>query len=367
MIKNLCFFTGSQGLAGGTERACADVANTLDDAGYSVTILSQYNGCRSSYTVNNNVKLKELSSERSRGIIGYFKTSWKAFLFVVKNRPDALIAVESQSFLFLILCFFLPSRPAVINWEHFNASINLGRVSRSFARRLAAKFADYIVVLSDYDLGLWENNLGTPTSKLRRIYNLNPYDERQSELPVKSFKDGSLSLIAVGRLTEQKGFDLLVDAWARIPAEARSKWHLKIFGEGPDRVALSQKIAALGLDDEVFLAGQCNDIAQEYMKADIFVLPSRFEGFGLVLVEALSFGLPVISFDCPAGPAEILHDGVNGLLVPPSNIDELANALTKFMNDDSVRADFASKTHVGLERFSSSAIREQWQDLIRHC
>src|SRR5690554_2374496 len=151
MNKKVCFFTGSQALRGGTERACSDVANTLDRAGYSVTILSQYNGTKSSYEVGSEIRLKELYSTRPAGPLGYFKTSWSLFRFIKKNRPDVVVAVESLSFLFLLSVFFVKNRPFLVNWEHFNAKIDLGLKSRNLARRLAVWVSDQIVVLSDKD------------------------------------------------------------------------------------------------------------------------------------------------------------------------------------------------------------------------
>lgn len=363
--SKVLFFTGSQSLMGGTERACANTARLLSQNNFSVSVLSLYEGKRSGYPLPKKVELHELYETRPKGVIGFLGGVWRLYRFVRQQKPDVVVAVESISFLYFLSLIFRRQRPTLINWEHFNAGITLGRYSRQLARKLAIRFADQIVVLSDYDVDLWQKELSAPPGKLRRIYNVNPYEGRLATPVSKLNGQGRHSVIAAGRLTAQKGFDLLIEAWAKIPMDVRSTWQLKIFGEGPDRAALSQQITVLGLDSEVSLPGQCGDIAEEYMVADVFVLPSRFEGFGLVLIEALSFGLPVISFDCPAGPSEIVQDGVNGRLVPPLDPRELAYALAQLMSDEADRKAISSKTFAGLERFSSQIIGVQWQDLVR--
>jgi len=366
VTSKVVFFTGSQSLMGGTERACANTARLLSECDQAVGILSLYRGKNSGYQIPEAVELHELYDARPKGLTGFLGGAWRLYRFVKREKPDYVVAVESISFLYLLSLFASPRRPVLINWEHFNASITLGRFSRKLARTLAVWFADQIVVLSDHDLFLWQKKLGAPSSKLKRIYNPNPYEGPLSTMPAESFEDGRLSVIAAGRLTAQKGFDLLVEAWAKVPEEVRSGWQLKIFGDGPDRASLSKQIVNFGLGDEILLLGQCDDIAREYMQAEVFVLPSRFEGFGLVLVEALSFGLPVVSFNCPAGPSEIVQDGVNGILVPAMDIGELANALAQLMSDDGKRAAIGLRAPSGLDRFSSPVIRNQWMELISH-
>jgi len=363
MNKKVCFFTGSQARPGGTERACSDVANTLHRVGHSVTILSQYNGKKSSYEVGSAIELRELFRFRPRGLTGYFKTSWRLFRFVIRNRPDVLIAVESLSFLFLAFCFFLPNRPVLVNWEHFNAEIDLGLKSRSFARRLAVWFSDKIVVLSDKDKWFWNTYLKCPDDKVIRIYNLNPM---LGNTNARNKDPNSLQrrVLAAGRLTHQKGFDLLIKAWSSIPEAQREGWNLRICGEGDDRPILEKLIKKFGLGKEVQLLGQIADITSEYEEADLFVLSSRFEGFGLVILEALSSGVPVVSFDCPAGPSEIIENEVDGVLVPPEDIEGLADAIGSIINDEHKRQLMATAALRDRPQFSEEVVGAQWISLL---
>jgi glycosyltransferase involved in cell wall biosynthesis len=361
----VCFFTGSQNLRGGTERACSDVSNLLLGSASNIVILSQFSGLNSGYPVSDEVCLAQLFEKRPEGTLGALSTMLKLFLNVRKNRPDIIVLVESISFLYVLPLFFLIKRPVLINWEHFNAQTTLGRRSRKLARWLASHLADRIVVLSDADNEIWRRQYPTSERKLVRIFNLNPYGANLN-LPIRDpIKKGRPNrVLAAGRLTEQKGFDLLLDAWATIPDDMRTGWELRIVGEGEDRPLLQEKIEKLGLGSEVQLEGHSDNMADEFSESDLFVLSSRFEGFGLVVVEALSFGLPVISFNCVAGPGEILTHNFNGKLVPPENVDSLAEALAELMVNESLRHQMSKNTPVGLERFSQSEVRHQWLSLI---
>lgn len=365
MNKRITFFTGSQGLRGGTERACADIADIISGASHDVTILSQYGGRVSSYPVSDYVRLQELFKYRKKGPLGVLATFFQLFAYVRNNRPEVIVLVESISFLYIIPVFFLIKRPILINWEHFNAQTTLGRRSRKLARWLASHLADRIVVLSDADERIWRRLYPASKPRLVRVFNVNPYDG-ESKLPLSGLanKDKPKRVLAAGRLTKQKGFDILLDAWASISVAVRTGWELRIVGDGEDRALLEEKIENLGLGLEVQLEGHSGNMADEFSESDLFVLSSRFEGFGLVVVEALSFGLPVVSFDCLAGPGEILTHDFNGKLVPPENVESLAEALAELMVNESLRHQMSKNTPVGLERFSRSEVRHQWLSLI---
>ena len=141
----------------------------------------------------------------------------------------------------------------------------------------------------------------------------------------------SKRVIAVGRYVYQKGFDLLLRAWAKVERK-RSDWELVIYGQG-NREPYEILIDQLGLDrNRCHLYGPTNDIKREYLNSSIFVFSSRFEGFGMVLIEAMACGLPVVSFDCPCGPKDIISEGVDGLLVPNGNVSQLSDKLVWLIN-----------------------------------
>jgi glycosyltransferase involved in cell wall biosynthesis len=171
------------------------------------------------------------------------------------------------------------------------------------------------------------------------------------------------TIIAMGRLVPQKGFDLLLEAFARI-AGRHPEWSIKVLGKGPLKAQLEAQAESLGLKNRVSFVGVVADPFPMLREAGLFVFSSRFEGFGNALVEAMACGLPVISFDCPAGPSDIIRPGVDGLLVPPEDVNALANAMDHLLTDAAERERLARRAPEVLERFSLERILAMWHELL---
>jgi glycosyltransferase involved in cell wall biosynthesis len=172
------------------------------------------------------------------------------------------------------------------------------------------------------------------------------------------------TVLAAGRLTRQKGFDLLIPAFGRVHA-AHPEWRLRICGHGPQRGALEEQVRAEGLAGVVEIAGPIEDLGSEMAAASLFVLSSRYEGFPLVLIEAMSKGLPVVSTDCPTGPADIVEDRRNGVLVAPGDIDALASGMLALIEDEALRRRCAAAGTTTAQAFSMAGVGEQWDTLLR--
>jgi glycosyltransferase involved in cell wall biosynthesis len=169
-------------------------------------------------------------------------------------------------------------------------------------------------------------------------------------------------VVAMGRLTPQKGFDLLITAFARV-AGARPDWTLTIAGEGPEREALESLVADLDLQGRVTLPGVVD--AREHLDgADLFVLSSRYEGFPNALMEAMAAGLAVIAFDCQSGPSEIVRDGVDGVLVPAEDTAGLASQLERLMDDPALRSRLGEAARDVVDRFSIERVMGLWEELV---
>lgn len=168
-------------------------------------------------------------------------------------------------------------------------------------------------------------------------------------------------IVGIGRLSSQKGFDLLIDAAAQLPATAN--WHIDIYGDGPERAALQQRIIQHGLQDRVTLCGYTDQPHEILKNADIFVLPSRHEGFGLVIVEAMMHGVQIVSADCPHGPRELLEGGRLGELVAPNNPSALAQGLTAVMSGKVWVT--PSRLQQKAREFSIERSASQWLALLK--
>ena len=169
-------------------------------------------------------------------------------------------------------------------------------------------------------------------------------------------------VLAAGRLTRQKGFDWLIPAWAQVEAK-HSDWELKICGEGGWRERLEAQIAEHGVRN-MQMPGNCDDMAAEMSSASIFALSSRFEGFPLILAEAMSKGMAPVAFDCPTGPAEMIREGENGLIVPLGDVDGFAAALLRMIEDDELRHRCGRGAGETGRNFKMDAIGPMWDSLF---
>ena len=169
-------------------------------------------------------------------------------------------------------------------------------------------------------------------------------------------------VIAAGRYVHQKGFDLLLEAWHRIDKNL-SDWNLYIFGN-ENRRPYQHIVDKYDMNHRVHLMPATPEIVEEFSKSSIFVLSSRFEGFGLVLAEAMSCGLPCVSFDCPYGPRDIITDMEDGILVENGNIGALTRAIERLMTDEVLRRFMGEKAINNVSRFDRNTIMNQWEQLF---
>lgn len=188
--------------------------------------------------------------------------------------------------------------------------------------------------------------------------------------PIAGYQEGLISdcsaklVIAVGRYAPQKGFDLLIPAWAKV-IEKHPDWILKIYGEGGLKESYLRQIKDLSLDHNCFLEEPVKDIYNKYAESSIFVLSSRYEGFGMVITEAMSCGLPVVSFSCPCGPKDIIDDGVNGLLVNKNDINQLAEKINYLIEHDLIRKEMGKAALLNSEKYKMENISKLWNNLFQ--
>ena len=170
-------------------------------------------------------------------------------------------------------------------------------------------------------------------------------------------------IISIGRYDYDKGNDLLLQVWAKIEKQM-PEWTLDIYGNG-NRIPYETQIKHLGIDtSRCRLHGPSTDVQKEYLASSIFVLPSRYEGFGLVLIEAMACGVPIVSFDCENGPRSIISNGVNGFLIPPFDINVFAEKAILLMNDDNLRKKMGENAQKSAAQYDIERVGLQWKQLF---
>lgn len=361
-MKNICLTILNINAKGGEERMCTTLANSLLNAGYNVFIasLQSHHDIPSFYHINKNVKVVHvLGSFIKRRINEFFpliKYRERGFeSFLRKNQINIVIDVDTD-----LTPFTSPIIKKLglkhIAWDHFYYGRFKEREQSKIILPYLKNAVDKLVVLTKDDERQYREEAKIPSNKIVQIYNSSPIEEDYK------YKHDSKIVLAMGRLTYQKGFDTLIDAWSLI-ANVVGDWTLKIVGDGEEKQNLLSLVEKHGLKN-VEISSATKDPKKEYLNASLFVLSSRYEGLGLVLLEAANMSLPLVSFDCDNGPREIIKDGVNGFLVEPGNIQQLAEKLKQLIENDQLRDKMSDKSLPCMTNFRSEHILKQWINLI---
>lgn len=318
----VCFLIGNLSLSGGTERVTTLVANALLQQ-HQVFTLNLYDGKTPFFPLSTDIKNYALFAHKVSMKRYALQTIWRIRQFVKVHKIECLIVVDSISCVFTV--------PALrglnikhICWEHFNFNVDLGVKFRVLGRKMASRYCDTVVTLTQHDAELWKTHLPNHQAEIINISNPSPFNV-QSSNPSKIDK----TVVAVGRLRHEKGFDLLIEAWKKV-AVKYPDWTLKIIGSGEEEEALKLSTVEYQIVDNIEFIPNTQDVLKFYKHASLYCLSSRFEGFGMVMIEAMSCGLPIVAFNCDVSPKEILKDTGN-FLVEPENSDELAKALIKMI------------------------------------
>jgi glycosyltransferase involved in cell wall biosynthesis len=255
----------------------------------------------------------------------------------------------------LLAAAVAPPGTVTVAQEHMHLNAHRPALAQEVRRRYGE--LDAIATLTEGDREDYERELARPPGRIVRIPNaVPPLGGGPAALDAKL-------VVAAGRLTTQKGFDLLIRAF-RTVADEHPGWRLRIYGGGRDREALERLVAAEGLEDAVSLMGATRKLGEAFAEASVFALSSRFEGFGMVIVEAMSCGLPVVSVDCPRGPSEIITPGRDGILVPPEDVAGLAAGIGALAAHPELRRRYGAAALETARRYEPAAIAGRWEALL---
>ncbi|MGW5265725.1 glycosyltransferase family 4 protein [Microbispora sp. NPDC004025] len=284
---------------------------------------------------------------------GYFtERVEKAVIDYVSSLEDGVL-VTTRPALNLISARRASKNVVRVAQEHMNLGTYPATLRAEIVRHYRA--FDAVTVLTASDQREYEQAL--PGTRIVRIPNavhsVNQTPSRQ-EHPV---------VVAAGRLVKQKGFDLMLPAFAQVVKE-HPEWRLRIFGTGPKKAALRALIGEHGLSAHVTLMGRTNRLDDELARASIYALSSRFEGLPMVMIEAMTHALPIVAFDCPTGPGDVLTDGTDGVLVPCGDVDALAAALNRLIADRDLRLRMGAAAAATAGEYAPENVMPLWEDLF---
>ncbi|CAN5740196.1 glycosyltransferase family 4 protein [soil metagenome] len=354
-------------IAGGVERFVCALANHLAQQGMDAAI-GTVDTPRGAIRYHVDKAVRVLAGSAPRGspsdaaisgparawalLRAQWRTGRTLAQLIGRERPDVIV-LNGLTTACSVLLLAPGCAPRVIccDHNHFEARSALWQTLRAW---LYPKVAA-LVSLTEADAGRFRA-LNTNTQV---IYNASSL---WADSPASAT---GATVLAVGRCVAQKGFDLLLAAWHTVAARVPSA-RLRIVGDGPLQASLEQRAAQLGITDRIEWIAPTEHIERHYREAAVFVLPSRYEGMPLVLLEAQALGVPAVAFDCPTGPREIIESGVTGLVVPALDVPALAEALQTLLTQPALRERMAKAAiERSRARFTPQAHVDRWTSLIR--
>jgi glycosyltransferase involved in cell wall biosynthesis len=351
---------------GGAERVMCSLAKLWNAAGNQVTLITLSDPASDAYSLDPGIARLSLNSiKESRFAAAAIANNWRRVATlrdaIRRSDPDVVVSFMDRMNVLTLLAARRLRVPVIVSERVDPRTVSIGRGWNAL-RRVSYRLAACLVVQTP-GIVEWARGL-LPASRVAVIPN--PLSADVLAVPVRACEPdaGAMHVVGVGRLSPQKGFDLLIRAFAHCDT-GDGPWHLTIMGDGPERGRLEQLARDLGVAERVRLAGHQRNPFAELTAAHIFVLSSRFEGFPNVLTEAMACGLPVISFACPSGPADIVTDGEDGILVEPENDAALAGALARLMADPALRHRLGTAALKVRDRFAPGIVLDQWNQVIQ--
>lgn len=370
----LMYFIRGMYNSGGKERIITEKLNYLvNNFGYEIILITtDQKGKEPFFNLDSRIKCIDLKINYEDSIKKsfflklreYFQKNKVHYLktleVIEKYKPDFLVSTYDAEIQFLhkikmktIVELHFSKNFRVYQQKYYNKNYIFLIVAliRQVLEKHKLKKYFRVVALTKEDHKAW--NLRNMISIPNVIYN-------PSEITADVNKK---RVIAVGRLDEQKGFDMLIEAWNMIGI-VKKDWKLNIYGDGPLKDNLIKKIRKYKLQNEIYIKGEVKDIEKEYLESSIFALSSRFEGMPMVLLEALNLGLPIVSYDCPCGPKELIQNNKNGFLIECFNNKKFAKNLEQLMNNQKMRIEFSKSSKLESYKYYIDDIMIKWKNLF---
>jgi glycosyltransferase involved in cell wall biosynthesis len=348
-------------VAGGAERQASFLCNHWAQSGRDVVLATLF-AEPSHYDLHKDIVLKPFRHRRRPGLHNHWNDLLSMRRLIAEEQPEVVLAFIDAMNIKVLAAAIGGRVPVIVSERSIPASLastyptHYG-VALGLARRVFYPSAAALVVQTE-PIAHWarRQHLSRNITVIPNV--IEPLYEHETDSP-----RNSKVVLSVGRLSREKGHDILIRAFAGV-ADKFPDWRLRIVGDGILRSELSGLIESLGLQRRVELAPTKKSLVMDYRTAGIFVLPSRFEGFPNALMEAMQSGCPVVSANCPVGPAEILSDGSDGLLFRNEDASGLASQLTILMQDGELRRSLGERARETVRKYEPEVVLPIWDRLL---
>ena len=368
MKKNIVIVVSAMNM-GGAQRVVSILCNHWSQNGYVITLISTFSGEKiNHYQLNKDVALKYLSNNPFFPKNQAWNLIWKLIhlrKLIKSQNPDAVISFLTRVNVASALSIIGIKSSLIIcerSWPPFASLSN----NLFWIYRILFKGVDRIIAQTDKSKTWLSQNF--PGSNVKVIpnpivYPL-PLSNKRSVRPNSVILKNKKVILASGRMHKFKQFDVLIRAFSEIKDKCPD-WDLIILGDGEERDSLDRMLVDFEMSDRVYFPGRVGNMSEWYERADLFVLSSIVEGFPNVLLEAMAYGLPCISFDCDTGPRDMIQDGVNGILVNPKEKElGLTNAINKMISNEKLRSNIANNSILLRDKYSVSNIMQKWDNVL---
>lgn len=339
-------------------KVAVDLSNELSEK-YEVHLLSMISTEPIFFSVKEKVRYRNLSSRKLSMSKHFLQFVKKLRQYLIENEIDIVFGI-GMSMNSLGIASTIGLKTKYVFCDHTNSIVDIDSKVKKIQRLVASKFASKIITLTSQDRLNYIKKYKMKSNMVDVIYNwIDPVDV------VEKYTINSKKIITVGRFDRQKGYDYL----SKVAISVLSKhpdWEWDIFGEGDEIIkqTLREELKVGGVLSQVHFKGNVKGIENIYPNHGVYVMTSRYEGLPLVLLEAKQYGLPIVSFNCPTGPSEIVLDGVNGYLIDNFDTERMSNKIRELIENNELRDNFSKNTMKDTEKFDKEKIFQQWVNLI---
>ncbi|CAM2810380.1 glycosyltransferase family 4 protein [Erysipelothrix tonsillarum] len=342
-------------LIGGAEKVAINMANEFAKIS-NVYLISFFNKNKSPMSeVDESVNVIYLSDKPRSLTLHHFYFSRKLRSYVKKFSPTSILGITA-GMNSIILSSALGLNVNKVYAEHSNLLNNHYGFKHKFRQFLGAKYFNYVVSLTSDDRDEFINKFKISDQKAIKIYNwIEPIEKESAYIP-------NNKIVSVGRLVKVKGYDHLLEVAKYLKENCSFSWD--IYGDGPERESISNKIIDYDLESHVFIKGAITNVDSVLSDYCLFVSTSFFEGLPLSFLEARNHNLPIVSFNCPTGPKEIVNHGVDGILVEPYDTKKMADEIKLLLEDKNTMIKLSNTIALSRSKFSKESIMKDWKKIL---